>query len=92
MRASKPGWNLVAMHDPAGRRGIWMRHNEDKQTVEICAGREGDDMYIKLTSHTFVSPADIQMLQQIMLAGIWSIDLAHDDGQIVSETWSKKDT
>lgn len=46
-RAYEGDWTLVAMNDPAGRRGIWYRQ-PDETTLEVCAGREGDDEYLRV--------------------------------------------
>lgn len=46
LRAHKPGWVLIAMHDPAGRRGLWYRRTDN--AIEICAGREGDDDFCRV--------------------------------------------
>ena len=46
LRCREPGWIMLAMHDGAGRRGLWMRVGEGK--VEFCAGREGDDAYVSV--------------------------------------------
>jgi hypothetical protein len=46
MRHQEPGWELLCMYDPAGRRGIWTRSRLDGYGIEICTGREGDDDYV----------------------------------------------
>lgn len=58
--ADVPGFFLLAMHDPAGRRGLWARWPTRErestsldfdlypQTVEIRAGREGNDARVTL--------------------------------------------
>ena len=56
MRLHEAGWILLCMHDPVGRRGIWARTapatGEGATYVparlELCAGREGDDVYVVL--------------------------------------------
>ena len=40
------GWELIAV--PDGRRGLWMRRSSSGFILELCAGREGDDAYVKL--------------------------------------------
>lgn len=87
MRAEQPGWNLIAMHDPADRRGVWMRHNAGEQTTEICAGREGDDDYIKFSIGEKITPQQIVALNSIMQTAMWAIDLAIDAGQVISKRW-----
>lgn len=41
-RCLEPGWVAVAC--PDGRRGLWIRTTD--RTVELCAGRDGDDAYV----------------------------------------------
>ena len=48
LRCLEPGWEQVGELDPAGRRGLWVRRGEG--FVEFCAGREGDDEYVKLVA------------------------------------------
>lgn len=48
MRSSEPGWAQVGPLDPTGRRGLWQRLPDDA-TLELCAGREGDDSYVRLS-------------------------------------------
>ena len=45
-RYLEAGWRPVCMHDPAGRRGLWVRVLPT--TIELCSGREGDDAYMSL--------------------------------------------
>jgi len=48
-RTADKTWRLVAMHDPAGRRGLWFKTRYDNRGnfygIELCSGREGDDAY-----------------------------------------------
>lgn len=46
--AHEPGFEplLDELADPAGRRNVWIRENTGD--VELCAGREGDDAYVRL--------------------------------------------
>lgn len=44
---NEKGWICIAMHDPAGRRGLWYRLNKDG-LLEFRAGREGDDAYVAI--------------------------------------------
>lgn len=62
MRASEDGWQEVVMRDPSGRRGLWMRVTGT--TVELCAGREGDDAYVKLEG------ADSGAVRDVILCGM----------------------
>jgi len=65
MRKNGPGYRLLAMHDPAGRRGLWYRVVKTSpppgetalvQSVEICSGREGDDGHVVLKLDESLTP------------------------------------
>jgi hypothetical protein len=44
-----PGFVRVSPYDSAERRALWMKLNAKTNTLEIRAGREGDDEYVKLS-------------------------------------------
>ena len=46
VRCDEPGWVMLAQADE--RRGLWIRIR--KHSIELCAGREGDDGYVKIDS------------------------------------------
>lgn len=46
-RAYEPGWMRIGRIDSTGRRSLWIRETDG--TIELCAGREGDDAYVKIT-------------------------------------------
>jgi hypothetical protein len=54
MCAIDPGMTCVAMHDSSGRRGLWYRiagpDSSGQTQLEICAGREGDDVSVSIPS------------------------------------------
>jgi len=78
-RASEDGWILVALNDPTGRRGIWMRplwlddpaHNvRTLMVLELCAGREGDDAYT-----AFSNPSEeLHGLFECLDIGRWMLE------------------
>lgn len=53
----KSGWVRIGRYDPVRRRALWARitakivgeHEHEVLSVELCAGREGDDAYVKVT-------------------------------------------
>ena len=45
-RAHQLGWERIGRLDATGRRSLWMRARGT--SVELCAGREGDDAYVVL--------------------------------------------
>lgn len=76
-------WNLCSWHDTSERRGIWFRRTSDG-SLEIRAGREGDDEHVVLRS-TEVAPETIEAIENCLLVGAWMLDLncretsAYDD-------------
>ena len=60
------------MHDPAGRRGIWYR--ESPGVVELCAGRDGDDAYVRIAVGDTVSPEDVGAVLDCLAVGAWMLD------------------
>lgn len=56
----KPGWVTIAMHDPAGRRGVWMRLTG--LVLDVCAGREGDDWHAQITLPDEKCAAEVRMI------------------------------
>lgn len=75
-RAYEGGWTLVAMNDPAGRRGIWYKWADD--TLEVCAGRGGDDDYVRVAAGDTVTPRLLHCLVGVMQTGAWAVQLAAD--------------
>lgn len=62
LRCNEPGWIMLAC--PDGRRGVWMRVEND--TIELCAGKEGDEDYLKLQLREPVTKKHIQTAQDIL--------------------------
>lgn len=73
MRASQPGWQCASMHDPAGRRGIWFRR-ESPGAVEVCAGREGDDAYVRIAVGDTVSSEQVTAVLGCLAVGAWMLE------------------
>jgi len=52
MRDVKDGtWTEIGKRCSANRRSLWVRLTADEQAwsvVELCAGREGDDSYVRI--------------------------------------------
>lgn len=74
MRKDEPGWELIA--DPDGRRGLWMR-----QTVthlELCAGRDGDDTYVKIELGQEVTTRTLASLAEVMETLRYAVELERD--------------
>lgn len=64
---SAPPWECVAMHDPACRRGVWYRATAT--TVEVRAGREGDDCYVSLAAGQTLDLGDVEALVGCLATG-----------------------
>jgi len=48
MRCEEPGWFRIGRWCSAERRSLWARLDSDSGAVELCAGREGDDAYVRV--------------------------------------------
>ena len=46
-RCLEPGYVRIGMLCTSGRRALWYRHNADG-SIDLCAGREGDDAHVHL--------------------------------------------
>lgn len=66
-------WTLIAMHDPVGRRGVWMRARST--TFEICSGREGKDNYVCLKLGEPFTDKQLFELVAIAETGRWVVEL-----------------
>ena len=76
MRAYTEEWQIVAQHDL--RRGVWFREERDAGgnllAVEICAGREGDDEFVRIERGD-LSPEKFTALHSILECGVYARDL-----------------
>lgn len=72
------GMILCAMNDPSGRRGIWVRFPNEPEVarttvkptvVEIFAGREGDDVQLRLALGDVVTHEELDKLARCLLVG-----------------------
>jgi len=75
LRAYSGPWWIAAQHDP--RRGLWYRVVEDGRKVtslEICAGREGDDDYVKIERGQ-VPDAVFDGLVACLQSAVWAREL-----------------
>jgi hypothetical protein len=61
MRCTEPGWEQVGELDASGRRGLWMRAGDG--FVEFCAGRDGDDAYVKVTADSATSRDLLEVIE-----------------------------
>lgn len=64
MRAKEKGWIRIGRLDEMGRRGMWYRLG-GAGSVELCAGREGDDAYCIITHPT-------RALLEVLEQGAWA--------------------
>lgn len=78
MRALEEGWELLSAHDPNGRRGVWMRstpRNTDTPTsIELCAGREGDDAYVKIELHETMTAKKLYEILDVLAWGVTQVE------------------
>ena len=77
-RASENGWERVTPFDAAGRRAIWMRPRPTAgkpQALELCSGREGDDIHVELEGEVAAQVFDVLLHAQ------WAHDRDRDEGR-----------
>jgi len=64
-RHREDGWTKIGITDGSRRRSTWVRLTDD--TIELCAGREGDDEYVVITA---ANPAYF-VLRTLLSRSIW---------------------
>ncbi len=72
MRCNQPGYVRCSKYDSASRRAIWYRTNDDG-SVEVCAGREGDDNYVKLTPGVIITNEIMESIIGVFQTGEWVV-------------------
>jgi len=77
MRCNEPGW--IELVKPDGRRGVWTRVTDD--AVELCAGREGDDAYVKFALGSNVTKENVSDAAAVVACFKYSCELAEDYGE-----------
>jgi hypothetical protein len=71
-RASEPSWQQIGVsRDPSGRRQLWARLHQDWHTLELCAGREGDDAYVRLLEAD-MSPSRWAEFLNVIMQAMWA--------------------
>jgi len=48
-RYLEPGWLRIGRIDKPLRRSLWIRESHRPEVIELRAGREGDDAYVRIT-------------------------------------------
>lgn len=52
-RCHESGWRRIGRIDSTARRSLWIRETwtgaSAPACIELCAGREGDDAYVRIT-------------------------------------------
>lgn len=71
-RLEEPGWVRIGLYDAAERRSLWVRYTDD--AIELCAGREGDDAYMKLDKANQAFGELLEILQCALFAREQLID------------------
>ena len=94
MSLKKAGWHLLAMHDPAKRRGLWYRHfNESRlpgsgapvpERIEICAG----DVEVVITRADLpgiqpgASSSQFWLLGEALSTARWAMELCAESAPL----------
>lgn len=73
-RHLEPGWRRIGRIDGQRRRSLWIRETSD--ALELCAGREGDDAYVRIT------PENPQWrdFSDVLAAARFAAEYEDDDG------------
>lgn len=88
MRDQQPGWQVLAKYDKPGRRGLWLRSTTvgadgELASFEVCAGREGDDAYVRFEMPPVGTPEHKQLweLHECLSRAAWNVrTFAGDSG------------
>lgn len=82
-RSRQSGWVLAVRDDPSGRRGFWYRETveDGRHVLELCAGREGDDVYVRLVEGESIT---VEQLREIICAAehARSPERAYESGEV----------
>lgn len=90
MRCIEPGWIRVTEYDKAERRALWMRVTEG--AVEFCAGRDGDDAYVKIPRQKeSLNREGLYNLQDVGRTAEWGVyERDGDDDDIEDKIWDAR--
>lgn len=72
------GWLRVGRYDSPRRRALWIRFVElddesiesQCKAIEMCAGREGDDAFVRLTPGMRITPRVWFELQDVLMRAV----------------------
>ncbi len=96
LRKDEPGWEEIGLFDHAGRRGLWLRRQPPMpentlrvdapivEQIEVCAGREGDDDYVKLTVGDTLTTHQLAALEGVFTTVQWALELDDVRGQLLA--------
>lgn len=76
LRCDEPGWVDIGKND--GRRSLWVRFDPEASSLafEVCAGREGDDDYVRIDA----SNPQFFELRALFGSAMYAAELASPDG------------
>ena len=74
LRAYEPGWTRIGIFCDQEVRALWMRESKDG-TLELCAGRDGDDAYVKIGKDNpqYEGLYDVLSSARFAAEGFWNI-------------------
>jgi hypothetical protein len=75
MRADGRDWRLVAMNDTSGRRGLWLSYDRDLGTLAVCAGREGDDAFVRLSAGDVLDEEKLSAIADVLLTARYALSI-----------------
>ena len=65
-------WSCISLHDPSGRRGVWV--SLDGGRLDVRAGREGGDKQVSLVVGQVLTRKNIEDLADALLIGHWMLE------------------
>lgn len=78
-RLNEPGWTRIGRMDDADRRALWLR--ESPGVVELCAGREGADAYVKITDEH----AQFRDIEDVLSRARFAVEYAPEHDRTIEE-------
>lgn len=73
-RCLEPGWEQIGNYDHVGRRSLWVRFHDE--SFELCAGREGDDAYVRIDA----SNEAFMELERVLSYQAWAQEVSLGEG------------
>lgn len=73
LRCCEPGLVRIGRYCPSERRAMWIRSTGD--TIELCAGREGDDAYVSFKKGQPLPTNEVAKLIDMLEYAVYAVDI-----------------